>query len=156
MAAPISPARTGSEQLGRPAAPLPARDPVPIALHLRPPHRAGAQQRLGAADPPRGWDLTRSPRVARILKDRRFQFLLILPNQIIFWTVIVVGLVGTAVPGLNFGTAITWYIWFCLVFVLMVVVGRAWCVMCPFGGFAVCIQRRTFWKRTQQALGLGL
>ena len=156
MAAPISPARTGSEQLGRPAAPLPARDPVPIALHLRPPHRAGAQQRFGPSDPPRGWDLTRSPRVARILKDRRFQFLLILPNQIIFWTVIVVGLVGTAVPGLNFGTAITWYIWFCLVFVLMVVVGRAWCVMCPFGGFAEWIQRRTFWKRTQQALGLGL
>lgn len=125
-------------------------------LHLRPPHRTGAQERFGPSDPPRGWDLTRNPRIAGLLKDRRFQFLLILPNQIIFWTVIVVGLVGTAVPGLNFGTAITWYIWFCLVFVLMVVVGRAWCVMCPFGGFAEWIQRRTFWNRTQRTLGLGL
>jgi NosR/NirI family nitrous oxide reductase transcriptional regulator len=152
----MSPARAGSEQPGSPPIALAAREPVPITLQLRPPHRAGAQERFGPSDPPRGWDLTRNPRIARILKDRRFQFLLILPNQIIFWTVIVVGLVGTTVPGLNFGTAITWYIWFCLVFVLMVVVGRAWCAMCPFGGFAEWIQRRTFWRRTQQTLGLGL
>jgi NosR/NirI family nitrous oxide reductase transcriptional regulator len=82
--------------------------------------------------------------------------MLILPNQIIFWAVIFVGLLGTAVPGLNFGTAITWYVWFCLVFVLMVVIGRAWCTMCPFGGFGEWIQRRTLWRRTQKALGLGL
>jgi hypothetical protein len=70
--------------------------------------------------------------------------------------VIFVGLLGTADPSLNFGSAITWYVWFCLVFVLMVVVGRAWCAMCPFGGFAEWIQRRTFFRRTQHALGLGL
>ncbi len=156
MTASISPARTGSEQPGSPPTPLAAHDPVPITLHLRAPQSSGAPERFGPSDPPRGWDLLSNPRIARIVKNRRFQFLLILPNQIIFWTVIVVGLVGTAVPGLNFGTAITWYIWFCLVFVLMVVVGRAWCAMCPFGGFAEWIQRRTFWRRTQRALGLGL
>ncbi|HET9081933.1 MAG TPA: 4Fe-4S binding protein [Trebonia sp.] len=156
MTVPMTPARAGNEQNDSPALPAAARDPVPITLHLRPPHRDGLQERFGPSDPPRGWDLTRNPRIARLLHDRKFQFLLILPNQIIFWTVIVVGLLGTAVPGLNFGTAITWYIWFCLVFVLMVVVGRAWCVMCPFGGFAEWIQRRTLWKRTQKALGLGL
>jgi polyferredoxin len=103
---------------------------------LRAPESTGTTARFAPSDPPRGWDITRNPRVARIVRDRRFQFLLILPNQIIFWTVIFVGLLGTADPGLNFGTAITWYVWFCLVFVLMVVVGRAWCAMCPFGGFA--------------------
>jgi polyferredoxin len=131
-------------------------EPVSVALHMRAPDRAGAEARFTPSDPPRGWDITRNPRIARIVRDRRFQFLLILPNQIIFWTVILVGLVGTADPGLNFGTAITWYVWFCLVFVLMVVVGRAWCAMCPFGGFAEWIQRRTFFRRTQKALGLGL
>ena len=131
------------------------RDPVPIAIRLRQPYRAGAEDRFGPSDPPRGWDITRNPRIARLVRDRRFQFLLILPNQIIFWTVIFVGLLGTAIPGLNFGTAITWYVWFCMVFVLMVVVGRAWCAMCPFGGFAEWVQRRTFWGRTQKTLGLG-
>jgi NosR/NirI family transcriptional regulator, nitrous oxide reductase regulator len=132
-----------------------AREPVPIAIRLRQPQRAGADDRFGPSDPPRGWDITANPRVARLIRDRRFQFLLIVPNQIIFWTVIFVGLLGTAIPGLNFGTAITWYLWFCMVFVLMVVVGRAWCAMCPFGGFAEWVQRRTFWRRTQRALGLG-
>jgi len=37
----------------------------------------------------------------------------------------------------------------------MAVVGRAWCAMCPFGGFAEWIQRRTLWKRTQTTLSLG-
>ena len=135
----------------------PARlaDAVPESVHLRPPERAGLVERFAASDPSPGLDLTRNPRVARLLRNRKFQFLLILPNQIVFWTVIFVGLLGTAIPGLNFGAAITWYVWFCLVFVMMVVVGRAWCAMCPFGGFAEWIQRRTLFQRTQKALGLG-
>ena len=132
-------------------------DPVSAAVRLRPVLREGLNRRFEPSDPPRGWDvLARSPRLARLVRSRRFQFFLIVPNQIVFWTVIFVGLLGTAVPGLNFGTAITWYVWFCLVFVMMVVVGRAWCSMCPFGGFAEWIQRRSLWQRTQKALGLGL
>jgi polyferredoxin len=131
------------------------RDPIAVAIHLRAPEKSGVHERFDASDPEPGLDIARSPRVARLLRNRKFQFLLILPNQIIFWTVIFVGLLGTAVPGLNFGAAITWYVWFCLVFVMMVVVGRAWCAMCPFGGFAEWIQRRTFFQRTQKTLGLG-
>jgi len=133
----------------------PPRDPVAVAIRLRPPVRSGVTERFGPSDPPKDWDLAAHRRVARILRSRKFQFALILPNQIIFWLVIFLGLLGTVVPGLNFGTAITWYIWFGLVFVMMVVVGRAWCVMCPFGGFAEWIQRRGLWTRTQRRLGLG-
>ncbi|MHB8341464.1 MAG: 4Fe-4S binding protein [Mycobacteriales bacterium] len=125
------------------------------AVLLRPPQIGSLAPHFAPTDPPRGWDVARYPRVARVLRSRRFQFLLILPNQIIFWLVIMLGLTGTVVPGLNFGTAITWYVWFCLVFVMMVVVGRAWCAMCPFGGFAEWIQRRALWQRAQKTLGLG-
>jgi len=152
---PSTATRADLGQAGDSVGTAPAPDPVPIAIRLRQPQRTGADARFGPSDPPRGWDITASPKVARLVRDRRFQFLLILPNQIIFWTVIFVGLLGTAIPGLNFGTAITWYVWFCLVFVLMVVIGRAWCAMCPFGGFAEWVQRRTFWRRTQRTLGLG-
>ena len=130
-------------------------DPIGTAVHLRPPHRRGMEEHFAPTDPPRGLDVARHPKVAKVLRNRRLQFMLILPNQIVFWAVIMLGLLGTVVPGLNFGTAITWYLWFCLVFVMMVVVGRAWCVMCPFGGFGEWVQRQTFWKRTQKALGLG-
>ncbi len=139
-----------------PPTPNPGLDePVGVAVHLRPLRRDGVEVRFEATDPHGGWDLARRPRVARLLRSRRLQFFLILPNQLVFWLVIFLGLAGTVVPGLNFGTAITWYVWFCLVFVMMVVVGRAWCAMCPFGGFAEWIQRRSFWQRTQHALGLG-
>ncbi|MHB2022186.1 MAG: 4Fe-4S binding protein [Mycobacteriales bacterium] len=130
-------------------------DPLSAATHLRPPERAGLAERFGPSDPSPGLDLTRNPRLARLVGNRKFQFFLILPNQIVFWTVIFVGLFGTAIPGLNFGAAITWYVWFCLVFVMMVVVGRAWCAMCPFGGFAEWLQRRSLFARTQKSLGLG-
>ncbi|MDA8341944.1 MAG: 4Fe-4S binding protein, partial [Actinomycetota bacterium] len=130
-------------------------DPIPVAVHLRPPHREGIVEHFAPSDLPSGWDVARHPRVARILHNRRLQFALILPNQIVFWAVIFLGFLGTAVPGLNFGTAITWYVWFCLVFVMMVVVGRAWCAMCPFGGFGEWIQRRALWQRAQKTLGLG-
>jgi NosR/NirI family nitrous oxide reductase transcriptional regulator len=134
----------------------PVRDPLLVATRLRTPQRVDIERHFAPSDPPAGGDLARHPRIARLLKSRRFQFMLILPNQIIFWLVIFIGLFGTLDPNLNFGTAITWYIWFALVFVMMVVAGRAWCVMCPFGGAGEWVQRRTFWGRTQRALGLGI
>lgn len=127
----------------------------PGAVLLRDSVVRGLTEHFSPTDPPDGWDLTRFPRVAKLLRSRRFQFILILPNQIVFWLVIMLGFAGTVVPGLNFGTAITWYVWFCLVFVMMVVVGRAWCAMCPFGGLAEWIQRRALWQRAQRSLGLG-
>ena len=131
-------------------------DPIAVAIRTRTPEDPAVHQRFAATDPSPGLDIARSPRVAKILRDRKFQFLMILPNQIIFWLVIGIGLLGTVVPGLNFATAITWYLWFALVFVMMVVVGRAWCAMCPFGGFGEWVQRHTFWKRKESGIGLGL
>jgi len=130
-------------------------DPVPVAVRLHPRLREGMAERFDTSDPEPGLDVARNPHVARLLANRKLQFLLILPNQLVFWTVIFVGIFGTAIPGLNFGAAITWYVWFCLVFVMMVVVGRAWCAMCPFGGFGEWIQRRTLWQRTQRTFSLG-
>jgi NosR/NirI family nitrous oxide reductase transcriptional regulator len=131
-------------------------DPILVTIRTRAPEREGIHARFDTSDPTPGLDIARNPRVASLLRSRKLQFLLILPNQIIFWLVIGIGLLGTLIPGLNFATAITWYVWFCLVFVMMVVVGRAWCAMCPFGGFGEWVQRHTFWKRTTSSLGLGL
>jgi NosR/NirI family nitrous oxide reductase transcriptional regulator len=105
-----------------------------------------------------GYDLTRHRWLARWLRAPSWQFQLIVPNQILFWVVIVVGLVGTSDPELNFATAITWYVWFCLVFVLVLTTGRGWCAVCPFGGLAEWIQRRSLWHSAadRRPLGLGL
>src|ERR1039457_4882273 len=83
-------------------------DPVSAAVRLRPPEREGLAERFGPSDPSPDLDLLQNPRIARLVRNRKFQFLLILPNQIIFWTVIFVGLLGTALRGLNFGAGIHW------------------------------------------------
>ncbi len=106
-------------------------------------------------DPAPGRDLARHRLLGRWMLSRRWQFLLILPNQVLFWVVILVGFLGTADPNTNFATAITWYVWFFLVFVLMVVVGRGWCAVCPFGGLGEWVQRRALWKRGRRRVGLG-
>jgi len=140
----------------RPIAATNSHKSIASAQRLRQPFIKNFIQRFQKASSSQAIEITKNPNVARFVRSRPFQFLLILPNQIIFWTVIIVGLIGTVIPGLNFATAITWYIWFCVVFVLMVVIGRAWCAMCPFGGFAEWVQRKTLWKRLQKSLGLGI
>ncbi|MHB8262374.1 MAG: 4Fe-4S binding protein [Acidimicrobiales bacterium] len=164
------------------------------------PHRPMGSTNRGNTLRRRGIDLTRTPVIGRlvdkVLRWRAFQFLIILPNQILFWFVLATGLIGGtllpeshqekiihfgsssiiplasstggSVPNLfrsaladtwlrpNFSTVITWWIWWCLVWLLMATVGRGWCAVCPFGGFAEWIQRRSLWKRRHRSVGLGL
>lgn len=131
-------------------------DPISLSIRLRSPIKPDPK-RFQNTDP--GIDLTENrifgKWLSKALHNRKFQFFLILPNQIIFWVVIATGIFGLTTPGRNFGPAITWYLWFAMVFVLTAVFGRAWCAMCPFGGFGEWIQRRTLFQRTQKALGLG-
>ena len=126
------------------------------ARRLSQARREGLARHFAPTDP--RVDLLRLPVVGpplqRAVKSRRFQFALILPNQIIFWLVIFAGVIGAAVPDRNFATAITWYLWFCVVFVLMVGAGRAWCAMCPFGGAADWVQRLSLWPRRARTIGL--
>lgn len=132
-----------------------AKPPTAAGVNLGMPQYPSVE-RFARTDPPEAWDISRFPRVGALLRSRKFQFMAILPNQIIFWMVIFVGIAGTVVPGLNFGAAITWYWWFCLLFVMMAAVGRLWCLMCPFGGFGEWVQKLAFWRHSNVRLTLGL
>lgn len=57
------------------------RDPVELPIRLRAAETTGVREHFAATDPEAGWDLARHPRVARLLRTRRFRFPLILPNQ---------------------------------------------------------------------------
>ncbi|MDA8146386.1 MAG: 4Fe-4S binding protein [Thermaerobacter sp.] len=102
----------------------------------------------------RSFELTRIGWVARLFRQRWFQFAVILPNQIIFWVALIGGFIGTVDPTRSFGTAITWYFWFFAVLAGALMVGRVWCQICPFGGFAEWIQRLTPWGRRERGLTL--
>ena len=129
----------------------------PPTSRLRAPQRQGMREHFGPTDPP--VDLTRLPVIGRpltrALKSRKFLFFAILPNEIVFMLVIGTGFFGVGAANRNFSTVITWYLWFCALFLLMVGVGRGWCQICPFGGAAEWIQRGTFWERLTASRGLG-
>jgi polyferredoxin len=147
-----------TKNIQEPVDPTVKVSPALPARRVRDIQREGVKERFSGSDAT--VDLTKSPVfgkiLERMLKSRRFQFYFILPSQILFWLVVVSGIFGTLEPAQNFGTAITWYIWFALMFPATLLIGRAWCLTCPFGGLGEWVQRRTFWKRTQKKLGLGL
>jgi len=129
-------------------------DPVSVAIRLRPPQREGLAERFAATDPGPRRELSKRPWVARLLASRKFQLAVAGPTTLVFFAIIVSGVVGTSDPTLNL-TAITWYLWFCLVFVMLVVAGRAWCAMCPFGAIGDWFGRQAVFQRFQQRLRLG-
>lgn len=149
----VDPPKIDEEPVGAPPAHR-GSDPISVAIRLRPPQREGIAERFAATDPKPSSDLSDRPWIARMLASRKFQFAIAAPATAFFLLVLISGFVGTKDPALNL-TAITWYLWFCLVFVMLTVAGRAWCAMCPYGSVGDWIQRRTFFQRTQKALGLG-
>ena len=102
------------------------------AIYLRPRSHRPVRQRLYPTDPVVGVDATRIAVGASVLRIRRCQFLVNVPNQIIVWTVVFGGVSRTASSGLNRGGANSWCVWTCLDFVMLVAIGRARCEMRPF------------------------
>ncbi len=104
------------------------------------------------------FELTKIGWIKALLKWRGFQFIMILPNQIVFWIALIggfIGVTGSNMGFFQFGSAITWFLWFAAVTTTMVFLGRVWCLICPFGGFAEWIQRLTLWGRVKRRLTLG-
>ena len=141
------PAREEEDPIGR-------TDPISVAVHLRPPKREGLAERFAGTDPNPRHELTMRPWVARLLASHKFQLVVAGPTTLVFFAIIASGFIGTSDPTLNL-TAITWYLWFCLVFVMLVVAGRAWCAMCPFGAIGDWFGRQEVFVRFQQRLHLG-
>lgn len=101
------------------------------------------------------YDLTKNPFFRWLFHRRWYQFAAQLPNVIIFNIVIIAGLIGVVNPNRNFATVITWYVWFGVLFVLMIGVGRAWCLICPFSAQAEWVQRLGLFGRGKKLFTLG-
>jgi len=85
------------------------------------------------------------PAVAWLLRHPPIRFLLIVPPVAMLALVLVTAFLGPVDPRLNLATTLTWNVWFCLVFVIILVAGRGWCLVCPFGGLSEILQRRAAW-----------
>ncbi|MFQ6673350.1 MAG: 4Fe-4S binding protein, partial [Fidelibacterota bacterium] len=78
----------------------------------------------------------------RLVKMRSFQFLVILPNLLLFYLFILAGLFGTPVGNRNIMIVFVWILWWVLLIAVLVPFGsRAWCTICPLPAIGEWIQR---------------
>jgi polyferredoxin len=108
------------------------------------------------ARPPRGRDLLALRLVGRILRFRPFQFLCVLPIAGALGLVLISTAGGLDHPSFNFGTQMTWVVWWGGLLLTLVVLGRVWCLVCPVGAVGDWVQRLCLWGRTRYAVGFGL
>lgn len=110
--------------------------------------RAPARRRLDLlAWRPLGWIVSRRP----------FQFSLQLPLVLALFLILSAGFLGSPVADRNIATVLTWTIWWTLLIVDIVLLGRMWCMVCPWDALASWTRRLAFWRRrSEEPLALEL
>jgi polyferredoxin/heme/copper-type cytochrome/quinol oxidase subunit 2 len=88
--------------------------------------------------------LQRWPWLKKIVQQRSFHFLVILPNFIVFYLLIISALWGSPVGNRNVAIIFVWILWwFVLKAVIVPLGGRIWCMICPLPAPAEWLSRRT-------------
>lgn len=84
----------------------------------------------------------RFPWLKKFAKLRSFQFLLVLPNLVLFYFFLIAGLFGSPIGNRNIIIVFVWILWWFLLITFMVpFLARIWCVVCPFPFFGEWFQR---------------
>lgn len=76
-----------------------------------------------------------------ILASKLFPGILQYPTALVFAVIIYELLFGPLSPGRNFGTAMTWVLWWPLIPLLFLLFGRLWCAICPFATLSDLVQK---------------
>lgn len=89
---------------------------------------------------------------------RSFQFLLILPNLVLFFLFLIAGVIGNPMGSQNIIIVFVWILWWVVLIALLVPFGsRLWCTMCPLPIVGEWVQRGSIVKvRQGKPLGLNL
>ncbi|MEV0901614.1 4Fe-4S binding protein [Actinoplanes sp. NPDC049802] len=91
-------------------------------------------------EPPRPRNLLERPFIARALRSRWypgvFQWIAVAVFVVVVWQL----LAGPQTAHDNLGTALVWVLWWPLIPIVFVAVGRFWCAVCPFGKLSDLVQ----------------
>jgi hypothetical protein len=89
--------------------------------------------------------LEKFPWLKKILKLRSFQFLIILPNFVVFYLFMLSSLWGSPVGNRNIAIIFVWILWwFVLKAIIVPLGGRIWCMVCPLPAPAEWLSRKSF------------
>jgi hypothetical protein len=90
---------------------------------------------------PHGYNWLDIPGAKTFARWPGFQTFFQLPNLALFVLIIVLGFIDTQNGSRNLATKLTWTIWWAGVIFTFVLVGRVWCLMCPFGAVTDWVYR---------------
>ncbi len=89
--------------------------------------------RPGAAEPhAQGSDLLKWPVIGKLVRWKHFPALLVAPTALIFTFVVLAGLFGEQNTS-NPAILLTWILWWPAIIFTFILLGRIWCMACPFG-----------------------
>ena len=69
----------------------------------------------------------------KLMRWKLYPDILRIPVLFVFTYILYLILFGDQAKGANAGLSLVWILWWALLPVLMIVLGRFWCAMCPFG-----------------------
>lgn len=91
--------------------------------------------------PPVGRNLMTIPWIARTLRSGWYPSVLQIPVAAVFGLVAYQLLAGPDVAHDNAGTALMWVLWWPVIPIVFVLLGRFWCAVCPFGLLSDMVQK---------------
>jgi hypothetical protein len=98
-------------------------------------------------------DLLEIPWLRRMLTARAFQPALQIPLLVLMAIVVWLGFNDVQEGGVNLATKLTWTIWWAGIIFTFVLLGRVWCLACPFGALNEWAARLTgAWRRLPRPL----
>ncbi len=109
---------------------------------------------MKSEDKPDRYDLLENELIRSIFKNRKTQFLFQLPAVLLLVMVVFAGFFGIQNSNKSLATISIWVIWWSLLIVSLALVGRGWCLMCPFGAIGDWVQRQTFYKKVNDTFSL--
>lgn len=92
------------------------------------------------APPPAGRNLMENRVFARIMRSRLYPGIIQIPVAAVFGLVAYQLLVGPDAAQDNAGTALMWVLWWPVIPLVFVLLGRFWCAVCPFGWLSDRVQ----------------
>ena len=107
-----------------------------------------ANQRTG--DTGRRFDLTSFRPLRWLVTRRPFQFAVQFPLVLALFLILAAGFYGSQVAERNIATVLTWTIWWTLLIVDIVLLGRMWCLVCPWDALSSWIRRLALWRRRSE------
>ena len=96
------------------------------------------------------------PRLHRIMRQPWLLAGLRILTAAVFLLVIAAGLFGSPIPERNLATVLTWTFWWTGIVIAVLLLGSAWCAICPWDALAAWLVRRRLWQRGAAETSLNL